>query len=149
MVLLAGIRSKKIEADTSFQMFPPVITQPPVQKQVSIEEIQEQKIDTLKSLLTKSISSLKRELPTLSPSQLSKLLTLETQGKKRKSVLSLLTSLLEKYKQDVSAKVGTEDIVPGMDNAELFKGMKSLDLDNISDVIESNIETVTIPVDKE
>lgn len=101
----------------------------------------------LSSLLSKPLNTLKKELPLLSPGKLSKLRGLELTGKNRSSILSVIDSLLEKHEKSVTSKVGKVSASTSVDNKELYKGMDSLQLDNITDVVESEVTTVEVPID--
>lgn len=93
-------------------------------------------LKNLKNFLKGGVTTVKKEAVRLPPEELRKLLELETQGQSRKTLVSFLEELLDKHQQMVIARVGTEDLVsmiPGIGN-----------LDNITDVVESEVEEVRL-----
>lgn len=117
-------------------------------KSTSIADYSDEEEQALKSLLNKRVPSIKKEAKGLSPSKLRKLLSLESNSSKpRKSLVEFLDSLVALHKQHVADKVGSDDLqLNKMDYSGLLKqGMDMrLDLDNISDVVESDVEQVVL-----
>lgn len=115
-------------------------------REVTIEDLQEQDTAALKKILAGSMASVKKDIAALPPSKIRKLLELERQGTARKGIINLATELLAKHQEAVTAKVGTEDIGTATDasKAEIGKGMRGVILDNISDIVESEVTPVTL-----
>lgn len=99
----------------------------------------EEDLKDLKSLLKKNVSSVKKELPGLSPGRLRKLAELEKTGKNRKALLSLLTNLLNKHADTVAKNVSGSDIAGTTHEVGISVGSPQ-----VSDIIDSEIEEVTI-----
>lgn len=119
---------------------------PVVVKEVTIEEIQEHETVELKRLLESSVATVKKEIATMPPSKLRKVKKLEEEGKNRATILALTKELIAKHEKAVQVKVGTEDIGAATEasKVEIGKGMHGVILDNISDVVESDVTPVTL-----
>lgn len=111
-----------------------------VNKFVKIRE--EKKSIDLKGLLSKSLSSIKKELPPRNKQELLLLRELEQKGKNRKTVVKLINDLLEKITNEVSASIAASEgkgpkIMAPVDLPAKF-------LPNLGEVVESQGETITI-----
>lgn len=116
----------------------------PAPKKEITEVIEEQEED-LKSLLTKNISSIKKNVPVLTPGQTKKLLELEKAGKNRKSLVQFLEEASKAFEDAVANKFG-EGGIDLEAHAGLVKGGLGLGKysQNVTDVVDSDVEEVTI-----
>jgi len=110
----------------------------------SIDEALKARESKLKALLKEKIDIIKKEIPGLSAVELRALLAIEKKTKKRQKLMSLINDFITKRFQTVSNAVGTQDVGQSIFNPN------AQTLDNSLDVVESDMEEVTlIPSDKE
>ena len=95
----------------------------------------------LRALLRQNVTTVKKEAAGYSAGRIRKLLELEKEGKKRKSVISFLAESLEKHELAVMNAVGTEEDTI-FNQADPFA--KST---QVSDIVESESETVVFSPD--
>lgn len=125
----------------------------PVQKQEPPKDAMraaEEDLDKLKELLDAHHSTVKKNVVGLRPAQLRSLLELEQSGKKRKSVLKFLEEVVAKHADSVTSQLAEEgDLMDAPRNA-VFQADPGARSTQITDVIESDEEEVTlIPSDEE
>lgn len=92
----------------------------------------------LEKLLTKQLAVIKKKIPTLSVSQLRQLKELEESGKKRKSLLLPIQTILDTHVKQVQAITPADGL---QETKEDLKPYSTI----VSDVVESVVETITIP----
>ena len=123
-----------------------------IKEGASLDKILGQEISGLNELLVSSVATIKRKSKEMTPRLLRKLVELEKSQKNRQSLLQFLNESLEKNTKSENSVVGDKDIGSGdktYTKATLIQGTKGLvNLDNISEVVESNLETMTFSQDK-
>jgi len=95
----------------------------------------------LKSLLSKSVNTVKKEASNLSIGKLRKLIEMEASSKKRKSLLAFLNNLNASHQKEVTSKIELAEKGPGREDLS-----PQVFLDDLPDVVESEEEDIDIPL---
>jgi hypothetical protein len=135
---------EKLDATPQRQNIQMAHPKPPVPKK-SFEDLIKENEKELKKLLAGNVATIKKNAQTLRTGQLRKLLSLEKEGKARKSVIKFVDELLEKYTSAITGQVGNESL-----EAEDMVKVSELST-QLTDVVESEVEEVTfsLPEDEE
>jgi hypothetical protein len=109
----------------------------------------ESKTQELKKVLKLRIPMLRKELPLKTTSELKTLLDIEETWKNRKAITTLIRQLLEAKQKEVLSSIerkSTASVITEeqMHQLEIGKGIRHDLLQNISDVVESENETIEI-----
>jgi len=104
------------------------------------------KTKELKKVMEGSVSTLKRILPDYPAFDLGLALKVEQHGKNRKTVVKLISDLVTKQAQKSANRVDSPNAptVEEFENRQIFKGADKRFLSNLSGVVESEVEEVTI-----
>lgn len=149
--IVYGIKSGAITSDESINLTTNYSTpnQVPIKQVVSENDTSlEKEVEDLKKLLAGSPALVKKNLIEIkSLRHLKKLLKLEQEDKARPIVINAIQSLLDYHTNKVSEAIGKEDVLATtVDNKKsILEGTRGLvNLDNLTDVVESEIEKITI-----
>jgi len=106
----------------------------------------DERVKTVKGILNKPLGTIKKELPKKSLTELRILQQEEKAAKKRKTILSAIEKLIDTLQLEVSRSIGGKDLeVDAKDVAKKTeKELKGSYLDNLTDVVESDEEEITI-----
>ncbi len=107
---------------------------------LKIEEEERQ----IKKLLRGKVEVIQKDLVDLTSSQLRKLVDLEVLGKARASVIKFAEDLIVKEQLRVQQVVGTTPMNAAQNQEDLTRGLKRVNLDNLTDVVESDTEQVVL-----
>lgn len=94
----------------------------------------------LKKILKGNIPTIKKIIPTLSIGRCRKLKELESKGKSRKNLIASLDKILDKFSINLSNKMGGMDV----EGKVHTPGIPNVGSTNVSDIVESEVEKVTI-----
>jgi hypothetical protein len=117
---------------------PPEISLDPIQEKREEEEKE------LKKILRGKVEQIKVSAQELDARQLRRMVEFEFSGKKRQSVIKFLEQLISIHQQSVQAQVGKTPLEASKNQGELVKNLSRVDLDNISEVVESDVEQVVL-----
>lgn len=111
----------------------------PVRKETikNHEELIEERVKELKTLLKGSIPTVLSAMKDLRTNQMTALIKLEKEGKNRKKLLAALEKEYSKYCESVAKSVGNVDVTDSV------KSMRA-DSTIVSDVVESEVEKVEL-----
>ncbi len=115
----------------------------------SVQQIKGLKNSELVKVLKSNVSTLKRELPDKSLSELRILQELEKNGKKRKTVVKIINELLNSEEKQVLDSVKNIENKNALTEEEyqekqIYKGLERPYLDNLQSVVQSEEEEITI-----
>jgi hypothetical protein len=116
----------------------PKVLPPIEEKEFSVLEKLVADKERWKNLLSQSIPSIKKQLPSFSSTELLSIKNVETNGKKRARVLEALDQLIDKFFAEVKANIPDAPPLPDEPYST-----------NVSDVVESNVENVTFTIPEE
>lgn len=110
----------------------------------------EEDLDKLRELLDAHHSTVKKNVAMLRPAQIRTLLELEEAGKKRKSVLKFLNEVVARHSDSVTGQLAEGGDLMDAPRCAVFQEDPQARSTQITDVIESDEEEVTlIPSDEE
>ena len=104
--------------------------------------------DKLKKVLKGNIDTVKKEVGTMSLSQVRKVLDIEVHTRNRPSLVKWLDTLVQSHTnqvtRDLYAKPSNDQVKNQSDLVKKGLGNGIVDLDNIGDIVESDVEQVTL-----
>lgn len=133
---------KKLVPDAPFaseQYCTPEEAPIPSSQPIDLDGYLKKQLADLKNFLKGKITEVKKNAVNLPPEEVRKLLELEKEGKSRKKLTSFLQELLDKHQETVANRVGDEDLAAMMPSVG--------NLDNVTDVVESEIIEVDLTAD--
>lgn len=113
----------------------------PVQKKTEPHDIIEQEELAFRKLLRSKIEDIKDTVAVMSPAKVRKLIGFEKETKNRKKLLKYLQNILDEHTKSVTKRVGSEEAIMF---APVDLGLERRHLENISKVIESDIEQMVL-----
>jgi hypothetical protein len=115
-----------------------------IKKKNNPRDIIEQETRTLNKLLRRKVGIIQETTKTMPVGQLRRLLEIEITQKNRKKLVSFINDILNKHANSVMNNMGEEDLEVSRPPDHRVLGINRQYLDNISEVVESDIEQIIL-----
>lgn len=143
----------KVETTYSTPQEAPV-KEVPVPEDITLDQQLSAMKQEAKKVLSGKVATVKRRLGDIQNiHQLKTLFSVEKEGSSRKGVLKALQQLLDTQVSNIQENINKENVKVNEEQVkktELIRGLKGLvNLDNITDVVESEVEQITIKYPEE